>query len=343
MTTADDILRTSELNADSLFPGDADAVSHRFRQLAAIFHPDHSRDPRAGDVFVRLCRLRDAALGALEDIAADVGAGAERNRVWHDDRGGSGRLDRLSVRRTATGAAIVCKGSLVYTFPRENRAISDAETVRATKLPSADAAMAREMKPFLPAFEASLRSEDGWTANVFARGPNDVLLADLAEHCGGSIEPVHAAWIVSGLLNIVCYLEWAGLMHGAIAPDTVLIDPSMHSVRLVGGWGLATAFGQRAEAIPDRTLRRRPDLVASRGLAIVGVDGDLVRETAREILGTEAVADEMRLFLRLPPEATAVADYAAWDECLAASFGPKRFVVMPVAATDVYPGMGRPA
>jgi hypothetical protein len=328
-----DILAIPRSRAARLFGDGRDRIGKTFRKLAVLWHPDRNRDPQAAAVFAHLVELRDAALGR---------SGARprtSERVFRRADGSSFALRAIRSHRLDVGEVIVGASSLSWRFDAAASDIAEAEVSRIAGFRFADAAMEREMRRLLPKISRRIDLEDG-VLLVQPRRPGDVLLIDLIAAHGGAVPPEHVAWIGSGLFNIACWLDWAGLVHGAIAPETVLIDSATHDVRLVGGFGFAFEEGSRPEALPARSLDLAPRLSLKGQVAERTFDGDLVRLTLREALGhihvTSAPKMKMTQALLMPPEARAVDDYRSWHAVLDGIWGKRRFQVMDLDAAAIY-------
>ena len=50
-------------------------------------------------------------------------------------------------------------------------------------------------------------------------------VSDFGGHFGGSLDPKHVAWIVSGMLNICCFLRINHKVHGDISLDNYFVHP----------------------------------------------------------------------------------------------------------------------
>jgi len=114
---------------------------------------------------------------------------------------------------------------------------------------------------------------------VVEKAPDQVPLRDLLEHLNGKLSAEHTAWILSSLLNIACYLQYAALTHNAVSPDTFFVSPEAHSGALLGGWWYATAAGARIGALPASTA-----LIVA--LDVTGSMGMVADALARQGLGT---------------------------------------------------------
>ena len=335
--SAQDILSVTPSDRARLFPGPADEVRRAFKRLAARWHPDVCKDPRATEVFAHLVRLRDAALGPRR-----VGPSVTRTLRTRDGR--SLGLSPLSTLPLDTGELLVGRRSLTWIYRAEVADLAEAGAAAIAGFRFADDRMRKQMTPFLPTLDRRIPLQDGGEALVMARHADEVLLADLLR-VTGAVPPEHVAWIGSGLLNIACWLGWAGLVHGAIAPETVLVSPETHTVRLMGGWGFASKTGTRPIALPGRTLALAPRLTVNGEVVDARLDLELIRRTLRETLGDPtggallrgSAPEPIGRWLVMPPEGEAKKDYAGWLKTLEAVWGRRRFVRWDLTPENIYP------
>jgi hypothetical protein len=334
--SAQDILSVPPSERSRLFPESADEVRKTFKRLAARWHPDVCTDPRANDVFAHLVRLRDTALGPSRPATS-----ATRSLRTRDGRALG--LSPLSTIPLDTGEVLVGRRSLTWVYRTDVVDLAEAGAHTIAGFRFADDRMRKQMAPFLPTLDRRIPLEDGGEALVMAHHADEVLLADLLR-LKGAVPAEHAAWIGSGLLNIACWLGWVGLVHGAIAPETVLISPETHTVRLMGGWGFATRAGTRPTALPGRTMALAPRLSVKGEVVDARLDLELIRQTLREVLGDPTGAfllrggapDPIGRWLVMPPEATAPQDYATWLQVLERVWGKRRFVRWDLTPDFVY-------
>ena len=319
----DRILNLNPVEAGLLFPGDATAVADRFRELAKAWHPDRNRDPKAVEVFGRIVELHQAALGRLARRP-----GGERSFTTREGR--TFRLRWLTRHTFETGELFVGERHVAYLVDPDAADLARRAALHTYRFP--DERMRAEMERFLPRRITLLDTGEGF-AFVHAKRPDQVLLADLLRL--GPVDSVHAAWMTTRLLNLACWLNFAGLAHGALGPEFLLVSPERHEVALTGPMLCATAFGMPLDVLPGRTCALLPRLALPGACADSRIDPELVRLTLREALGdpagTRLAADSLipRPFadwLRLPSAGDAQADFAGWEKAREASFGPRCFV-----------------
>lgn len=320
---AAEIMGLTRADAALLFPGDAEMIAQRYRRLARLWHPDRNPAPEAAAVFAHVVELHEAARKAL------AGPPPQEERFRTKD-GRTFRFAWLTRHEADTGAVLTGHRHIVHLVPRE--ADDLARRAAARTLPFASEAMRQEIERALPRRTAVLETHDG-TIFVHAKTPDQVLLADLMKL--GPVDPRHAAWMTTRLINLACWLQWAGLVHGALGPDCLIVSPRDHTIALTGPFLTATQLGEAPSVLPERTLAELPRLLGSGAVADEGVDPALVRLTIREALGdpagTRLAADPafpkpFASWLLMPAADGAQADFRAWEQARDASFGARRFV-----------------
>lgn len=334
------LLNTPLSAARELLGTDAPAVKRAFKALAARWHPDACGDPHAGAVFAHIVALRDAALGA----PPRVGAG---RRVVRAVDGRTVATEPLSIWPSEGYEVWVGRKTISFACDPDGADLALAAKTAWAGLRYADARMRTAFAPLAPpsAPVLDMALVGGGHMLAIPRPAGFVALPDLLAHLGGRMEAVHVAWLGSGLFNLLAWLHWMGVVHGAITPQAVFINPETHGVALLGGWEFVTPLGTRPKALPLSTLHAIPRLEA-RGEAVDGAtDALLVREVLRAALGARTslrprggdIPDAMGALIAAPPAPTARAEYAAWIGALETAWGPRRFRVLDVAEGAIYP------
>lgn len=333
--SAEHILKMGKQEASKIFIGNEKADRKSFRTLAARWHPDHCRDPKAGEVFAKLVSLRDAARGASRQPVAQ--------EIFTTKEGKRQAMRYLSRHETDIGLLLMSRISIGQIFEADLADIAEAELRTLTGFKFADAKMEAQMRIFLPRHKSRIDLVGGKVLITHERAPGDVLLADLIAE-DGPMPPEHAAWLCSGLMNIAAWLTWAGKVHGAIGPDTVTVDPKTHSVRLVAGWGFATDVGIRPAMLPNRSLQIAPQMAVKGQVADPSLDLELIRRTVCEVLGAASLSglsglglpEPVRNWLMLPPGKDGIIDYANWQKALTDGWGARRFAKYTGDGVGIY-------
>lgn len=341
------ILRIAPDAPERLFSGDTATARAEYRRLAACWHPDRNPDPAAARVFAHIEALYRLALARLAD-------GYWRQPGLLRLTAQDGRVHELAWRQRhgfELGELYLAADRLVFVLDPEHDDLYRNALAALPALPFASAAMREQMLPALPEIATAFETGERRVL-VLRKTPRQVLLSDLLDHLGGRLEARHVAWIISGLLNLACYLDYAGLTHNGIGLDTCMVSPDDHRISLPGGWWYACPRGARMAALPPAALDIAPPDLLRGKRADARLDLESIRHLGRTLLGD---ATGMRLahdrsipaaladWLRLASPGTALHDYRHWqDTVLPDSFGPRRFVRLDVSASDIYPPVTPP-
>lgn len=340
LLSAEQLLSLPVDQPERLFAGDQAAMRHLYRRLAAKWHPDHNDHPAAPLAFDRLRQLYQAACQRLEELSRR-GPGIEE---FESDDGRTFRLQYLRRHHFELGEMFIANHRVVFRIQPEHQDLWENGLRRIEDRSFADEAMQREMERYLPRLETHFMTAKG-PVTVLHKDPGLVLLRDLVQHLGGKLDPRHAAWVLSSLHNLACYLEFAGLSHNAISAETYFVSPAGHFGALLGGWWYVVPVGSRLRALPSRTAEAIPGHLVADRQATVEIDLELIKALGRELLGDERgigflarpdIPQPLFNAVRLPAAEDAVSAYQQWQNVLTSSFGKRRFVELAVTPQDVY-------
>jgi hypothetical protein len=228
-------------------PAGADAA-RRYRRLARLTHPDATPgDDRAAAAFARLAELWQ--LHAVE-------TGPVR---------ASGDLANLY--RTSSGLLKLARN------PADNDLI-DREAAALRKLALHVPA---RLAAYFPVLLDATRLHDPRTGaerrgNLIGMLDGFVSLAEIGRLLPGGADPRDAAWMWRRLLVALGAAHRAGVRHGAVLPEHVLIHPAEHGL-VLADWCYAGDAGTPLPAIVTRYLAWYPPEALSRGPA--GHDTDI--------------------------------------------------------------------
>lgn len=340
--TAKEILALTPTRHGVLFAGlDRTATAAQFRRLAKRWHPDRNGgSSEAAAVFARIVDLHEAALRALHGGPA---ADPDVLRIETVE----GRAFALRYRRRTAfelGETFVADGRVAYVVGKEHAALFENGLRMIGGVTYPDARTKADLSRFMPPVERLLETATDRIAVI--RKTDDVfMLSDLVAALGGRMDPRHVAWLISSLLNLTCFFSVSGFVHNALTPTTVFVSPKYHAAFPLGGWWYAAQAGARMTSLPDETYSLLPRAVAADKRADIRLDLESVRAIGRAALGDPSgvsfagrpgLPRPMADYLRLPGSGSAVEDYRTWERVLKDSFGPRRFVELPVTSSDVY-------
>lgn len=296
-----------------------------FRRLARELHPDHHDEPDAGRAFAHLTRLWDQHCHRRSGMEFTVaGRGYRVTRLLAE-----GDLANLYLLRSNTDDA---EAVLKLARDAADGDLIEAEAAALTRL---DERIDPEYAPYLPRLLGTVTHADTATgsrraANLLPRLTGFVSLAEVAAAFPDGLDPRDAAWMWRRLLVGLGAAHRAGVVHGAVLPEHVLIHPEQHGLVIVD-WCYHAREGGKVPAMVSRYSHRYPPEIRDGRAAGPGSDIHLATTTMTGLIGAR-LPDRMRRFARgCTPDGLSARPGDAWsllsefDELLHELYGPRRF------------------
>lgn len=331
--------------AFEVFAGSATSVRNLYRRLVQRWHPDRNPDPQAAAVLIRIQHLYRLAAG--KSVSHPIDTDLLSVQLSSSD-GRAFRYQGLAVEDFELGRYLRAEKTFAYQVQVSHKLLFDRFVSRVDSLTYANEKMKQSLSPLLPHLLGKPWGTDGGLL-VIRRPRGFVRLRDLLNyhqlrHPGQGIPPVHVAWVISGLLNLACYLGHQKMTHNAISLDSVWIGPEKHDVALLGGWFFAQATGELLEVLPASSVAVASSRFLANKTATPGFDLDLIRATGRHLLGDHTGTRLISMghpapmvnFLLGSSTGNAVEEYRTWKQVLTASFGPPTFVPMNISSKEIY-------
>jgi hypothetical protein len=323
----------------------------RAEYLAMVrqWHPDHCHESVTGDEASQVT----AHINALYDAACE----AVKRGIWHP-RGGGEMLIRGKDERTRVikfrakrgfeiGDVLIGTEMIHYMIPKEHDGLvlAGLRAIGGIRYPTPE--FRTSLEPHLPNVVKHFETLDAGTHVISIRkSANDVTVADLTAHLGGRIDPKHAAWLVSGMLNLLSFLSVSKMTVNGLTPDTVWVNPLRHTVSFLGGWWYGAEAGKQISHLPPFCHRLAPGSMIKGKRANAILDLECARAIGRFALG-DVTGGSFRLrddipapiteFLRSPSHGNPIAEYEGWYKSLETAYGPRRYHELKVTGNEVYP------
>jgi len=330
--TAAEILKISR--PEWLFTGTPEENKQKHRDLAKQWHPDVNKSADAEHVFQHISHLWEQAEKKIADGCWGF-AGVIDLYSYASDR--ALRLKYHTKHPFELGEFYIGDTSVVYVVDKEHKDLYDngRRAIGEIKYPSKK--VEEECSRYVAHIKYDFTSKDGNLVLIVDKTPDMFLLKDVVKHFG-TLHPTQAAWIMSTLFNLGCFLWISGITHNDISLDTYFISPEKHSGALLGGWWYSTPRGEKLKQVPRRTFDYLPWKVRSTKKASRLTDQELIRLVGRELLrGSSGVPEAMREWLDAIASEDAITAYSTWsNEVLTKSFGKRRFVKMDLNAETLY-------
>ncbi|MEU4565960.1 serine/threonine protein kinase [Micromonospora sp. NPDC023956] len=304
---------------DDLFGTDAPA--HRYRTLVAALHPD--RLGATDD------RIRAAATDAFMQVTDRWRAATRGSGI----RLGDYRLGRLAYSGDLADLYDVGTDRLLK-LPRDP-ADNDLLAREAHALRTIEERGDPRHLPYVPRLVDSFRHRDAATGaerriNVLAAVPNLHSLEEVRRAYPDGLDGRDAAWMWRRLLVAIGLAHRAGVVHGAVLPRHVLIEPDAHGVVLVD-WCFSAEPDTAVPALVPGHEEWYPQEVTTRQPCGPGSDIAMAAGCMTWLMGGRAPRELLAFangcrhrFLRARPD-------DAWrlldelDEVLERLYGPRTF------------------
>lgn len=125
---------------------------------------------------------------------------------------------------------------------------------------------------YLPEFKDSLtirsKGKRARRANIFSYSPNYITLKEVGEKFSEGLDGRHIAWIFKRCLVCLGLNADAGIVHTAILPEHILINPQNHGGKLIG-WTLSKKQGEKQNLIvKGRKMFYSPRILNKEGVSL---------------------------------------------------------------------------
>lgn len=312
-----------------------DDPATEYRRLAKLLHPDrHMGDPRARQraeaAFARLSAFYAAVTGKEPTGPLVI---ATKRTTYSVQRDPLARGEAANVYRCewlGDAGAPECGALKMPRSPKSSDLIQREALSLRRMATSGD----EKLRNFAPELIATFRHRDTTTkverrCNVLTNLEGWCSLAEVRAAYPAGLDGRDAAWIWRRVFAALALAHSAGVAHGAVWPEHVMIEPDLHGVILVG-WGQSTELRSPLRALSRRWREAYPPEVAAGEAVTEATDVYMASFTMAHLL--EARARALRSFARgcmLDRESMRPHDVRELgrelDDLLERLYGPRRF------------------
>lgn len=316
-----------------------DATRHQivlaYRRLAKALHPDRNqkKDGVAHDAFTRLGLLYNEALQLFAlrkyDTSAEYGVVVGKYRVSKDPIF-QGASSNIYPGIHESGDSVLFK---MNRHPSEGRHIKrEGDFLRALYT---DGVISKE-RAFFPRLRESMTirangaGDPGRQTTLVFDRPHDLYdLRYVRDQYPWGVHPKDVAWMLRRLFFALGAVHGAGVVHGAVFPEHVLIEPDLHGLVLID-WKHAVPIGKRIRYVPRGRMDDYPPELMDRKAVGPSLDIWLAAHVGLYLLGD--YGGPIETFLRgclyedpnlRPSDAWRLR--SEFDDLLERMWGPRRF------------------
>lgn len=333
LRTIDQAATPADLFGDRPADGDLADAHRAYLLLARAVHPDAAPDHRknaASAAFTKLSSLWMAFAGTTGSAGPTVMTTARSSYVLIGRRavGDIANLYDVRFERDAVLTSGVLK---LARNPRNSDLLAAEARVLRILRDRGDAKYAAYAPELIDSFRHRDPSGVERRANVFAPLAGFMSLAEVRCAYPDGLDARDVAWMWRRLLVALGYIHSAGIVHGAVLPEHVMIHPEQHGLVLIDFAYAVDEPGQRLAAmVPHRADLYAPEVVAKQPVS-PATDIYMAHRTL-ETLFDDVTPRQLHAFVagctlddpaQRPSDAWALLN--EYDELSEQLFGPRRF------------------
>jgi serine/threonine protein kinase len=317
-----------------------------YRKFSMIWHPDRCLNKALSehiihDTFSHIKLLYEVA---LKQIQLGVWKTANTLKLTSVENN-QYTMTYLKEESFDLGKQYIGQSFVAWVFDKENEDLANNATKQMI-FTYANDKMKEQISASLPIIKKAFKTTDK-TVIVVEKEKSLICLRDVLNFYKGKIDPKHVAWILSGLYNTACYLEFHKKMHGGISIDNYFINPDTHQGALLGGWWYAHNHSDKLTALGLAAMSVAPPSIINEKKANTILNLEMIKAIGRELLGDKTgiylpkdktIPSPLVNWLRdSSGSKTAYKEYETWQkEILTQSFGVRRFTKMELTSSDIY-------
>jgi hypothetical protein len=276
---------------------------------------------------LKFCPRCGLAIESVDQHSAAFKLNANGTEVFVEDRFAFGDVANL-YRCTIASSGANCLLKISRT-PEANRHLANEAAVL-NRLHASD--KSGRLAPFLPKVVACISyshaGQPAQSANLLGyhgeiSSPDELFsLQEVRDAYPNGIDARDMAWMWRRLLTVLGYLGEARIVHTAVCPDHILIEPREHKLVLVG-WCAAVEIGRIPALMPSRWR----DWINNPGTASeFGNDVAFAAKSMSFLVGTNVDAGIARHLARAgESNVSPMRLLEDFDRLIEALWGPKRF------------------
>lgn len=248
--------RTVEEIFGELIPADNATLQRALRKLQMQVHPDHNKESNANAVFEALTKLAELAEKAIASGAYGKNlkinttiVRSKSNEYEIGDRSYTGETTILYRGTDQNGVQVMLK---IAKTVGDNKKLKDTTGV----LKKLRESLKDEKPPVVPVLVDQFHMTIGGEKREVlvyedpqGGGAPTLTLTKIMQHYPKGVEPAHFVWMMKRILGALLHADKAGILHGAVLPCHIVVNPDSHLERLVG-WSHAVEYNKpRKEVI----------------------------------------------------------------------------------------------
>lgn len=338
------ITKKQILNAkipEDIYTNDINIIKLEFRELAKKYHPDVCKDKDANVCFEIINTLYKNGIDKI-----NKGIWTEKDVFFIntiDNR--KIKIKFLSKKQFELGEFYICKNHIIYIFNNEYEKYFNNTLKMVNKISYKDDKMKTEFQKYMPGIYDSYKTKDDKYVLVLKKEEGTYLLEDVLKQQKGEMSPRHAAWIISRLNNLNCFLQYNEIVLNGFSLDNCFISPKHHTIMIYGGWWYATKVKEKMIGTKKEIFDLMPVKNKSEKLSAYMTDTESIKYIGRQLLNLFTTNKKDIKGEEIPPPIInwlnssgddAFKEFDKWNTVLTDSWGKRKFVNLEISDNDIY-------
>ena len=322
----------SAVYCGDLFSADKSAIIRDYRAMAKLIHPDVCGEPNAEKAITRLNQLYHAAVQKIEN-----GTWEASNTIFLKRNDGKLFTFRYLHQKTfELGCRYVNDGALVYVLNAGSKKYYDNYLRSSHSLKYADGKMQDSFGKLMPAVKENFIAHDGRHVLVVAKTPDLVPLDLFLQHYGKGLDGRHAAWIISRMNNLCCFLFYNKISLNGFNPFNLFVTPDYHALSILGGWWYAVPYQQRMIGTSKDVYDLMSNVTKTNKLSSPVTDIESMRGIGRYIMNHTVLPKPIQEWIEAGSSSNPMIEFEKWGKALDRAYGVRKFVPIEVDNRLIY-------
>ena len=325
-----------------LFTNNKDIAKKEYRELCWTWFPDNlSNDKKSlgEEVSKKINQLYEEAKKCFATNKWEI----SNVLFFNDIDNKKYSITYLKDISNEMGITYIGETSLTYVIEKSKEKYYNAYIENINNLKFADDNMKIEFQRLLPKIYKNTKDDRGNYCIVLQKTSDVFCLRDILNYYNNKIPHNHVAWIISRLMNLLCFLEFNHLSHNGITIDNCYISPKYHTIMIYGGWWYAKEIGTKMLGTTKEIYDVMPLLNKNTKISNISTDIESVKLIGRILLGNKSVVSldneipkAFRDWLSNGSKKSAFIEFDMWTKALFNSYGKRSFKEMEINKTNIY-------
>ncbi len=321
-----------------IFSPDKATMRQEYLAYSKLYHPDVCHD---SEIFKIISSLYQQGMKNLDYNGTLINEWSNRTIIIVDTNGKQYQMRYEGKYEFEFGMEFVGEYTILYIFEKQYEKYYRNMVQIIPKITYADDHMKQYFSNFMPKIRQHGTTTEGRFYIAIAKQDTEYPLKAMLNMSifRQGLNSKDIAWMVSRLNNLICFLEFNGIVHNGITPDNLFVDLSKHGVCLYGGWWYAVKECTKMIGCTKQVYDVMPPGAKQSKVAMRVTDINCVKLFLKKNLDIHNdYKGELMQWACSPSTDDALKSLKEWSAKLDKAFGKREFHKMEVSKNEIYAG-----